>query len=88
LSLIGCSLASSLLFFAVTNFGCWLLFGGYAQTVTGLVTCYAQALPFFRNTLIGDAFFAGTLFGGYALFVHVLGQPIIRSDKVVAASLA
>lgn len=64
--LCGCSLGSSVLFFLVTNFGCWLRFDMYESTAAGLAQCYLQALPFFRYTLAGDVLFAVVLFGGYA----------------------
>jgi len=65
--LLTCGLAASLLFFFVTNFGCWLWMGAYERSLSGLVHCYAQALPFFRYTLAGDLTFAALLFGGYGL---------------------
>ncbi len=57
------TLGSSLLFFLATNFGVWLLDGLYAQTLAGLVSCYVAALPFFRNSLLGNAFYVLLLFG-------------------------
>jgi hypothetical protein len=56
-------LLSSLSFFIITNFGVWLI--GYPKTISGLVECYTLALPFFRNSLIGDFFFAGVLYYGF-----------------------
>lgn len=56
-------LFSSLSFFVITNFGVWLI--GYPKTMTGLVECYTLAIPFFRNALIGDFFFAGVLYFGF-----------------------
>lgn len=67
----GCCLASSLLFFAGTNLGVWLWFDLYERSWAGLATCYWQAVPFFRYTLAGDAFFALLLFGGYALLMQL-----------------
>lgn len=61
------SLASSLAFFLVTNFGCWFLFDHYAKTWTGLLECYTMAVPFFRYTVAGDLFFASLTFGSYIL---------------------
>ncbi|MFM2095140.1 MAG: hypothetical protein RIS70_2264 [Planctomycetota bacterium] len=61
------SLASSLAFFLVTNFGCWILFDHYAKTWSGLLECYTMAVPFFRYTVAGDLFFASMTFGGYLL---------------------
>jgi hypothetical protein len=59
------TLGSSVLFFVVTNFGAWLAF--YPLTWDGLVQCFVLALPFFRNSLAGDAFFSLLFFGGFAL---------------------
>ncbi len=62
-----CSLASSLLFFAATNFMTWVVTPWYPRSWAGLVDCYVSAIPFFRYTLAGDLFFATVLFGSYAL---------------------
>jgi hypothetical protein len=59
--------AYSLLFFVVTNFAVWALGTMYPHTLAGLATCYAAALPFLPQTVIGDLFWAAALFGGYAL---------------------
>jgi hypothetical protein len=61
------ALVSSALFFVLTNFGMWLFSGFYPRTLSGLVTCYVAAVPFFQNTLAGDLFYAALLFGGFAL---------------------
>lgn len=68
--LLTCSLGCSLLFFLVTNFACWYGSSWYPQTGAGLAACYAAAIPFFRYTLLGDLFYACTLFGGYTLAVN------------------
>ena len=56
-------LLGSVSFFVITNFGVWLI--GYPKTIDGLVECYTLAIPFFRNSLIGDFFFAGVLYYGF-----------------------
>lgn len=53
-------LISSISFFIITNFGVWLL--AYPKTVNGLLECYTLAIPFFRNSLIGDFFFAAIMY--------------------------
>ena len=57
---------SSVIFFLVSNFGVWAQGQLYVHTWAGLVQCYTLALPFFRNTFIGDALYASLLFGLYA----------------------
>jgi hypothetical protein len=65
---IACAtLAGSLLFFIVTNFGVWALETMYPKTIEGLLQCYVAAVPFFRNTVLGDAAYTLVLFGGLAL---------------------
>lgn len=61
----GSALASSVLFFIVTNFGVWAMDGAtlYPKTLAGLMECYTLAIPFFRNTLLGDLLYTGALFG-------------------------
>ena len=61
------SLAASLIFFFVSNFGWWLTMGFHPLTFAGLAECYGLALPFFRNTFAGDLFFSTVLFGCFAL---------------------
>jgi hypothetical protein len=59
----GATLAGAVLFFAVTNFGVWMGGGMYTPDLSGLIDCYVAAIPFFRNTLAGDAFYVALLFG-------------------------
>src|SRR5947209_7150947 len=63
----GAALFSSILFFVITNFGVWAFDSLYPKTFAGLVTCYVAAVPFFQNTLVGDALYTAVLFGGFAL---------------------
>ena len=50
LRIAGAILASSVLFFAITNFGVWAFSSLYPKTMAGLVACYVAAIPFFENT--------------------------------------
>jgi hypothetical protein len=47
----------------VSNFGVWWSAGMYPPTAGGLADCYVAGLPFFRNTLAGDAIYTALLFG-------------------------
>ena len=66
------ALASSVLFFLITNLAVWLAGGMYPMNFSGLMLCYAAAIPFFQNTLAGDLFFTGLLFGSYYLLSNKL----------------
>jgi hypothetical protein len=52
-------------FFVVSNYAAWA--GGWAfpypHTLSGLVACYAAAVPFYRNDLVSTAIVAGAVFG-------------------------
>ena len=61
------SFASSIVFFTLTNFAVWAFTPLYLKTFNGLINCYIMALPFFRNTLLGDLFYTSVIFGSYRL---------------------
>lgn len=73
------ALGSSVLFFLVTNFGVWVTGTLYPKTGAGLVTAYAAALPFFRNTVVGDLLYVAVLFGGFALLERYV--PALREGQ-------
>jgi hypothetical protein len=54
----GSSIAASLLFFIVTNFGSWPGNSLYSQDLNGLIACYAAGIPFFGGTLAGNLFYS------------------------------
>lgn len=72
------ALAASVLFFLVTNFGVWLLMNYYPHSPAGLLACYVAAIPFFQNTVAGDLFYTGLLFGGFALLERAV--PMLRAE--------
>jgi hypothetical protein len=61
------TLAGAIQFFLITNFAFWQLGGFYPHTRAGLVACYVAGIPFFWNTLAGDAVYAALFFGTFAL---------------------
>ena len=56
-------LLGSLSFFVITNFGVWLL--SYPKNWTGFIECYTLAIPFFRNSLLGDFFYSSVMILGF-----------------------
>lgn len=63
------SLAASVQFFLITNFGVWAA-GAYARGISGLAASYVAGLPFFRWTVLGDLFYTACFFGLYALVLR------------------
>jgi hypothetical protein len=60
------SVVSSVMFFIITNFGCWAA-GGFPGGLPGLNTTFVMGVPFFAPTLLGDLFFNTILFGTFYL---------------------
>jgi len=61
------TLASTAIFYIVSNLGCWIGSAFYPQNLGGLMSCYTAGIAFFKGTLLGDLFFSGVLFSGYYL---------------------
>jgi len=75
----GAAVAGSLLFFLITNFGVWQAGLFYTKDFTGLVECYTAAIPFYRNSVMGDLFYVTVMFGVYELAMKYL--PKVQSTK-------
>jgi hypothetical protein len=66
------SLSSSMLFFLMTNFAVWVIPGSmYPKTVFGLVDSYIMAIPFFRNSILGDFAYSWIFFGAYEFVTRI-----------------
>jgi hypothetical protein len=75
----GATLLGAAQFFTVTNFAMWAFGSFYPRTLAGLAACYVAGIPFFWNTLAGDAFYVAVFFGSFALaerFFPVFREPI------------
>ncbi len=72
----GAALASSVSFFVVSNFAVWACWAMYPKTLSGLMTCYAAGLPFFRRGVAGDLLFTAVMFG-----VPAVAAVVARSYK-------
>lgn len=72
--LITASMTGSLLFFLITNFSVWATGTMYPKTGAGLVACYTAGLPFLGNTVLGDLFFTGVLFGAFHFVLNRVPQ--------------
>lgn len=55
----------------------------YPKTWDGLAACYIAAIPFFHNTLLGDAVYTTVLFGSLALVEK--GLPALREPALTAS---
>jgi hypothetical protein len=69
-SVLAASIASSVIFFLLTNFASWLSSPFYPQTFAGLIQSYIAGLAFFNNGSLGISFFINEIAG--ALFYNGL----------------
>ncbi len=65
--ILGGTVVSSLLFFVITNWAVWQYSGMYSHNWAGLLESYTMALPFLKNSLVGDLFYTGVFFGAFEL---------------------
>jgi len=64
---LGASLSCSFIFFFLTNFSVWAFTSWYPKTFSGIIQCYLMALPFLKNTAIGDLFYVSLFFAAYEI---------------------
>lgn len=74
------SLLSSTIFFLLTNFNFWYVNALYPHTMQGMIDAYVAAIPFFRNTILGDLFYTAVLFGAYELARVLAKKPLLISE--------
>ncbi|MDD4429855.1 MAG: hypothetical protein PHF61_00380 [Bacteroidales bacterium] len=75
------SLIASMVFYLVSNFGVWVSGTMYTKDFSGLITCYIAAIPFFKNTVLGDFVYCAVLFGGYEFVRSKI--PVLRFQSVL-----
>lgn len=66
---ISAAVIGEVVFFLVTNFGNWWLMPTHPLTFSGLIATYIDAIPFYKNQLIGTAMY-GSLFYGIAVLLE------------------
>jgi len=79
-NIIVASLSASILFFLVSNFGVWTSGTMYTKNFSGLLTCYTAAIPFFKNSLMGDLVYCGVLFGSFEFAQYKI--PILKLKTI------
>ncbi|TGL57156.1 hypothetical protein EHQ58_15330 [Leptospira ognonensis] len=79
---LGFTLVSSVLFFFATNLAVWLTSGMYSIDLTGFVSCFTLALPFFQNSLLGDLVYSGILFGAMMFLERTVFKSSIALSRV------
>lgn len=75
------TLAASIIFYLITNFGSWLILPMYPKTLNGLWMSYINAIPFFQNSLAGDVFFVTVFTAIYLAAGKLLNNVLAFSGK-------
>lgn len=75
-AILGSSFLTAFIFFFLTNFAVWVFGGWYPKTIFGLVDCFIMALPFFKNTLLGNIFYVGVFFGSFELLKILIAKKL------------
>ena len=70
-TVIGGALTGSIIFYLLTNAAVWAFGTMYAHNFAGLIQSYIAAIPFFKNSLMGDLFYTTVLVGGYEAMVRL-----------------
>ena len=70
------TVSAPVLFFLLSNFTVWLGGGGLERpkTFNGLMMCFNDGLPFFRDSLVYTIVFSIILFGGYFLIQRLFAK--------------
>jgi hypothetical protein len=74
-------IAGPTLFFLVSNFIVWSKNGGlgYSRDFSGLITCYAAALPFYKNSLLSTMIFLPS-------FAYMYNRLVLGSKALATVS--
>jgi hypothetical protein len=74
LPVIGAALASSVSFYLISNFAVWAAYDMYPKNLSGLLTSYTLAVPFFRQALEGDLLFTSVFFAAPVVLAALSGM--------------
>lgn len=80
-TIIASSLIGSGIFYLVTNFAFLYPSNMYSHNWQGVMVSYFNALPFFRNTILGDLFYTGFFFGVYELALYVNRNKTLATEQ-------
>jgi hypothetical protein len=78
LNIFGFTVGGSMIFFLVSNFGYYAQ-GWNGYSFSGLTKSYIDAIPFYRNSMIGDLIGSMILFGLYFMLQRVLSSKMQKA---------
>lgn len=81
-TVLGSSFLAAFIFFFLTNFAVWIFTPWYTKTFFGLIQCYLMAIPFFKNTLLGNLFYTTVFFGSYEMIEASIRKKFKMLEKI------
>jgi hypothetical protein len=81
MNIISSSLLAGIIFFVITNFSVWYFGNWYTADLSGLITSYTVAIPFFRNTIMSNLVYSGILFGVYETVQYLVKHKTLAYKK-------
>jgi len=79
------SLIGTTSFFLITNWAVWQFANWYPHTFTGLMTCYAEGLPFVKNNFAGDLTYTFLFFGTAELAIFLAKKMELKNREKLFA---
>ena len=75
-------LGATAIFWIISNIGAWLTSGLFPLTFAGMIENFVFALPFLKNSLLGNFVFGFILFGSFELLTRTYPQLMAAKQKV------
>lgn len=76
------SIFASLFFFFTTNITVWYFSEWYSKDIAGLLYCLQLAVPFLRNSILGNLFYSFALFGSAEAVIKYGKYACIKKEKL------
>ncbi len=76
------AVGGSVFYFLSTNLAVFFFQNMYPKTWAGLVECFVMAMPFFRNSLLGDLAYTAAFFGLFFM-AKSLSMRFLSAQKIV-----
>jgi len=82
-TILGGTLLGSIIFYLLTNAAVWAFGTMYVHSLSGLMQSYYMALPFFKNSLLGNFFYVGILVGGFETIKYWLREKLKIQTELI-----
>jgi len=81
-TVLGGTVLGSISFFLITNAAVWMFGTMYTHNFSGLLQSYTMAIPFFKNSLLGDLFYTGLMVGGFELVKLLVNKKELENSEI------